>query len=67
MAASVVSALALLGLGYLVHLVRGVDTPAFRQSVLDRASAAAGTKVQARTVDISLWRGVTLRGVKVAN
>lgn len=66
-AASIVMALALLGLGYLVHLVRSVDTPAFRQAVLDRASAVAGTKVEARAVDISLLRGVTLRGVRMAN
>jgi uncharacterized protein involved in outer membrane biogenesis len=66
-AAWAVLALGALGLGYLVHLVRSVDTPEFRQSVLDHASSAAGTKVQARTVDISLLRGVTLRGVRVAN
>src|SRR5512143_1375684 len=66
-AAAVVMALVLLGAGYVVHVLRSVDAPAFRRMVLDRASAVAGTKIQARSVDISVWRGVTLQGVKVAN
>jgi uncharacterized protein involved in outer membrane biogenesis len=66
-AAAVVMALVLVGAGYLIHVLRSVDTPAFRRMVLDRASAVAGTKIQARSVDISLWRGVTLQGVRVAN
>lgn len=57
----------LVGVGYLVRLVRSVDTPAFRQSLLDRASAAAGARVQARRIAVSLWRGVTVEGVRVGN
>jgi AsmA-like C-terminal region len=66
-AGAVVLGAVLLGALYLVHLVRSVDTPAFRRSLLDRASAAAGTKVEARVVEVSLWHGLTLRGVTVAN
>jgi uncharacterized protein YhdP len=61
------AALCLVGVGYLVRLVRSVDTPAFRQSLLDRASAAVGAKVQARRIAVSLWRGVTVEGVRVGN
>ncbi|MET0555961.1 MAG: AsmA-like C-terminal region-containing protein [Vicinamibacteria bacterium] len=62
-------ALALLGLGlaYVAHLVRSLDTPAFHQALLARASAAVGTRVQARKVSVSLLRGVTLEGVTIAN
>jgi hypothetical protein len=66
-AGAIVLGAVLLGALYLLHLVRSVDTPAFRRSLLDRASAAAGTKVEARVVEVSLWHGVTLRGVTVAN
>ncbi len=52
---------------YAAHLVRQLDTPAFQQAILDRASAAVGARVQARTFDVELLRGVVLEGVSVAN
>jgi uncharacterized protein involved in outer membrane biogenesis len=62
-------ALTLLGLGitYVAHLARSLDTPAFRESLLDRASAAVGARVQARKVDVTVLQGVTLEGVTIAN
>lgn len=57
-------ALALAGLAF---LVRSLETPAFRQSLLDRISSAAGTRFDARAVDVSLLEGVTLEGVTLAN
>ncbi|MFI5184862.1 MAG: hypothetical protein ACHQNV_10715, partial [Vicinamibacteria bacterium] len=60
-------ALVTLGAGYVVRLVRSLDTPEFKRSLLDRASAAVGTRIGARSVDISLLRGVTLEGVTIAN
>lgn len=65
--ATTLAVVCLAGVGYLIRLVGSVDTPAFRQGVLDRASAAVGAKVQARRVDISLWRGVAVEGVRVGN
>src|SRR5512134_1682462 len=60
-------ALLTLGLAYVVHLVRSLDTPEFKQSMLDRASAALGARVQARKVDVTVLHGVTLEGVTIAN
>jgi hypothetical protein len=56
-----------LGIGYVAHLVRSFDTPEFKRSILDRASASVGTRIDARKVDISLLQGVTLEGVTIAN
>lgn len=53
--------------GYAVWLVRQVDSPQFQQSLLDRASATVGTKVQVERMDVSLLSGITLDGVAVAN
>jgi AsmA-like C-terminal region len=66
-AAIAVAMIACGGAAYLVHVVRSVDTPEFRQSILDRASAVVGAKVQARQIAVSLWRGVTVEGVRVGN
>jgi hypothetical protein len=59
--------LALVFIVYAVRIVRSLDTPEFGRSLLERVSAAAGTRVRAREVDVALLRGVTLRGVSVAN
>jgi hypothetical protein len=61
------AALALAFIVYAVKIVRSLDTPEFGRSLLERVSAAAGTRVRAREVDVALLRGVTLRGVSVAN
>jgi hypothetical protein len=65
--AGVALALLTLGLAYVVHLVRSLDTPEFKEALLDRASAAVGARVQARKVEVTVLRGVTLEGVTIAN
>jgi uncharacterized protein involved in outer membrane biogenesis len=60
-------ALVAFGIAYIAHLVRSFDTPEFKRSILDRASAAIGARVQARKVDVSILHGVTLEGVTIAN
>jgi hypothetical protein len=54
-----------LGLAGLAYVVRSLETPAFRKTLLDRISAAAGTRFDARTLEVSLLDGVTLEGVKL--
>ena len=65
--AAVALALLLLGIAYVAHFVRSLDTPEFKKSLLDRASAAAGARVQARKVVVTVLHGVTLEGVTIAN
>jgi uncharacterized protein YhdP len=65
--AGVALAVLVLGLAYLAHLVRSLDTPEFQKAMLDRASAAIGARVQARRVVVTLLHGVTLEGVTIAN
>ena len=56
-----------LGVGYVAHLVRSLDTPEFKAWMLARASDAVGARVQARTVKVTILRGVTFEGVTIAN
>lgn len=49
------------------HRIRALDTPEFKAALLDRIRAAAGVDVQAKTLEVSLFRGVTLEGLTVAN
>ena len=65
--AGVALAVLLLGAAVLAHLVARLDTPEFKRALLDRASAALGARVQARTMEVSLLEGVTLEGVTVGN
>lgn len=57
----------LLAAGYLVRLVRSLDTPETKAALLERARAALGAEVRARDVQVSLLRGVTLTDVRVSN
>jgi hypothetical protein len=57
--------LALLAVG--IVLVRRLDTPAFRDALLERVKAALGTDVRVRKMDVSLLSGVRLEGVGIAN
>lgn len=52
---------------YLAFLVRSFETPQFKRALLDRASASAGTRIQARDVELRLLQGVVAEGVTVAN
>jgi uncharacterized protein involved in outer membrane biogenesis len=55
------------GLFYASRLLASFKTPEFKRQVLDQASAAVGTKVDVKTMDIDVLSGVTLQGVAVAN
>jgi hypothetical protein len=55
------------GIAYVAHVVRSFDTPEFKRSILDRASAAVGARIQARKVEVSVLHGVTLESVNIAN
>ena len=52
---------------YGVHLVGKLNTPAFQKEVLDQAEAALGASVRVKEMDISLFSGVTLKGIAIAN
>ena len=49
------------------HVLRSLGTPEFKQQALARASAALGTAVHARTLDVSVTRGVRLGGLEIAS
>jgi uncharacterized protein involved in outer membrane biogenesis len=53
--------------GYGIHLVRKLNTPEFQKSLLDQAKAAVGADVRVKEMDISLFSGVTLKGLVIAN
>lgn len=53
--------------GYGVHLVRRLDTPEFQKALLDQARATVGADVRVKEMNISLFSGVTLKGIAIAN
>ena len=53
--------------GALFYVNRYVQTPEFKQQVLGAARKAAGTDVKIDTLNVSLWSGIDLAGVTVAN
>ena len=57
----------LAAIGYGVHLAGRLNTPEFQKSLLDQAKAAVGAEVRVQTMDISLFSGVTLSGLAIAN
>jgi hypothetical protein len=66
-AAALLGALLVGALGYGVWLVRWLRTPAFQQELLQRVRAATGAEVRVKGLDVSLFSGVTLEGIGVAN
>jgi uncharacterized protein involved in outer membrane biogenesis len=52
---------------YGVHLVGKLNTPAFQKALLDQAEATLGARVRVKEMNISLFSGVTLKGIVVAN
>lgn len=58
---------AVLVAGGLWYANRYVQTPAFKQRVLAAARSAVGTEVAINDLRVSLWEGLALRGVTVAN
>jgi len=68
--AGALAALLVLVIGVLAwgaHVLRSLGTPEFKQQALARASAALGTAVRARTLDVSVTRGVRLGGLEIAS
>lgn len=57
----------LLGLGIAAYLVRRVDTPEFQKALLERARATVGAEVRVEDMDVSVFEGVTLKGVVIGN
>jgi hypothetical protein len=64
---AVLLAAVLAAAGYGVHLAGKLNTPEFQKSLLDQAKAAVGAEVRAKRMDISLFSGVTLQGIAIAN
>jgi uncharacterized protein involved in outer membrane biogenesis len=52
---------------YAARIVRSLDTPEFRIRVAEEASSVVGARVQIRSLDVSLLRGIRLGGVRVQN
>jgi hypothetical protein len=52
---------------YGVHLVGQLNTPAFQRALLDQAETTLGARVRVKEMDISLFSGVTLKGIVIAN
>lgn len=53
--------------GALFFVNQKLQSPEFKQLVLNAAHDALGTKVQINDLNISLFSGITLRGVTIAN
>jgi uncharacterized protein YhdP len=65
--AIIVVVLVLLLVGALFYVNHYVQTPAFKQQVLDAARQATGTEVKINEMKVSLFSGIGLQGVTVAN
>lgn len=66
--AAAVLALLLLASGiFVVRALRTVGTPEFEKRLLAEMSGALGTEVRANAMEVSLFRGLRLRGVTLAN
>src|SRR5262245_51318851 len=65
--ASCVAALALLVVLLAGIALRRMDSPAFRQALLDRVAASLGVAVRAKEVEVDVLSGIRLRGVEIAN
>lgn len=59
--------LVLLGLGYAASVARSLDTPEFQETLLAEVRAALGAELKVQRMQISLLRGVSLKGVTIAN
>jgi hypothetical protein len=53
--------------GYAAYRVRTLETPEFKEALLERIRGSLGADVQAKALEISLLRGITLEGLSVAN
>jgi uncharacterized protein involved in outer membrane biogenesis len=53
--------------GGILYLNHYLQTPAFKQTVLSAARQALGSDVQINEINISLFGGVSLRGITIAN
>src|SRR5213083_2950226 len=57
----------LLGFGTAAYLLRSLNTPEFKKTLLERAKATVGADVQVKEMDIAILSGLTLKGVTIAN
>jgi len=57
----------LLGFGTAAYLLRSLNTPEFKKTLLERAKATVGAEVQVKEMDIAVLSGLTLKGVTIAN
>ena len=53
--------------GGVFFITRYLQTPEFKERVLSEAREAAGTEVEVAELDISIWRGIALEGVMIAD
>jgi hypothetical protein len=60
----VVVTLAAVAVGYVNRLVQ---SPEFKQQLVATASRAVGAPVEIQRLNVSLWRGIELHGVKIGN
>ncbi len=56
-----------LGSGGVYFITRYLQTPEFKERVLSEAREVAGTEVEVAEMDISIWRGIALEGVSIAD
>src|SRR5216117_3191574 len=52
----------LLGFGTAAYLLRSLNTPEFKKTLLERAKATVGADVQVKEMDIAILSGLTLKG-----
>jgi uncharacterized protein involved in outer membrane biogenesis len=60
-------ALFVLGIGYAAFMLRRVNTPEFQKALLERARATLGADVRVKQMTLSVFEGVTLKGVTIGN
>ena len=65
--AAALALVVLLALGALAWLLHSVDTPEFKNAVLARTRAALGADVRVTRMRLSVFSGLSLEGVTIAN
>ncbi len=53
--------------GFAAYLLHSINTPQFKQTLLQHARATVGADVKVEKMDVSIFSGVTLSGVVIAN
>ncbi len=63
----ILALIVLLVVGGVLYLNHYLQTPAFKRAALDAARAALGSEVTITDLNVSLLRGISLRGIAIAN